>query len=337
MKKSVFAITALLLLLPALIFAGGSKGQSKPKTAADVRIAVVNQDQSNPVFYDLEMGSKDTAKKLGIQLEYMAPESYNLVKEAELFESAANAGFHAIGIVVGDSTLQVPMEQVSKRGILVSAINNTVVNYNGLAFMAGSAHYELGFNTGKLAIKYLTDKNKTYSIAMITGEAGIEAFELRMNGFKDALTQNGVKFNVAAVLPCNDDIPTSRELVETYTRANPNLDAWFFAGGWPYMLEVKTFPELAKWKKASKTHYVFTVDAFPPMQPFFEAGLCEAAVGQDYYRMGELTVNYLYKLVMGETLPKGDKMEGSTPWYSSGSMDVTIDNWKEKFGAMKPW
>jgi ribose transport system substrate-binding protein len=187
------------------------------------------------------------------------------------------------------------------------------------------------------ALKYLTDMDKTYKIAMIQGQPGTEAFTLRMDGFEAYLRDHGVNFEVLAKLPCYDDFNTAGEQVETFTLANPDLDMWFFSGGWPLFLDPQSMPEFKKWHD-KPDHWCITVDAFPPERAWFEAGLCEAAVSQNYYRMGEMTVEYLYKLIKGETLPPPDKViNNTTPWYATGSFPVTPENWREEFAKMRPW
>ena len=52
-----------------------------------VKIGFVNMSSGNPVFYDLEKGAKETAEELGVDLQWVAPETADSVKEAELVES----------------------------------------------------------------------------------------------------------------------------------------------------------------------------------------------------------------------------------------------------------
>ena len=128
------------------------------------------------------------------------------------------------------------------------------------------------------------------------------------------------------------------EQVETFTIAHPDLDMWFFAGGWPLMVEVDSLPEFAKWHEG-EGHYCISFDAFPPMEAFFDAGLCDGCCGQYYYKMGEMTVTYLYNLIKGEALPEPDLElgESKTPWFSTGTLAIRPAEYKEIFGAMTPW
>ena len=143
---------------------------------------------------------------------------------------------------------------------------------------------------------------------------------------------------ILAKLPCDDDFNKAVEQVETFTIAHPDLDMWFFAGGWPLMVEVDSLPEFAKWHEG-EGHYCISFDAFPPMEAFFDAGLCDGCCGQYYYKMGEMTVTYLYNLIKGEALPEPDLElgESKTPWFSTGTLAIRPAEYKEIFGAMTPW
>jgi ribose transport system substrate-binding protein len=326
MKKLLVMLLALVMVLSCTAF------------AEDITIAIVSQNQGNPVFYDLEVGARETAEKLGINFEWYAPETADSIKEAELIEAAANAGAQGIGVVPLDVTLTTTMEMVAKQGVYVSAVNSDTIEFEGMAFANGTPQFAGGYSCGELALEYLTDPEKTYTIAMIEGQAGTEAFTLRMEGFEQCLIDNGIKYEILAKLPCDDDFNKAVEQVETFTIANPDLDMWYFAGGWPLMVEVDSLPEFAKWH-AEDGHYCISFDAFPPMEAFFEAGLCDGCCGQYYYKMGEQTVTYLYNLIKGEELPEPDLElgESKTPWYSTGTLAIKTADYEAVFGEMTPW
>lgn len=307
------------------------------KDVSNITLAVVSTNQGNPVFYDLQRGVEETAKNMGVELMWYAPETADSVKEAELIEQAANAGVDAIGVVPFDQTLTTTMQSVSERGIPVAAINNDTIRYDGLDLSLGTPQYDIGHDVGVIAAGYLTDTSKTYTIAIIECDAGNETFGLRIQGFQDALDEAGVKYEVIGDFPCNDDTAKAVEDVETFTATNPDLDMWFFAGGWPLMVDVASEPNLAAWH-AQEGHYCVSVDAFPPMKAFFDAGLCDGCSGQFYYNMGKMTVEYLVKLVQGESLPEPDStLDGTIPWYSTGTMMITPDTYQAAFADMTPW
>jgi ribose transport system substrate-binding protein len=328
MKKALALALALLFVVSLATYAQKAAA-TQTKEAKDIKIAIVSQNQGNPVFLDLEAGANDKAAELGIQFEWVAPPTADAVAMAEMIETLSNSGTDAIGVVPLNSTLNDPMQKASEKGVFMAAINGIDIFYPGLAFIAGTPQYEGGYECGKLALKYLTDTTKTYRIAMIEGQAGTETFTLRMDGFKACLDENGVKYEVLGPYPCNDDFALSGDLVEQATNDNPDLDMWFF-------LDPAAMPNFAAWENGVD-HVCITFDSFPPMEVYFTQGLCSGAVGQDYYQMGQLTVEYLYKLVRGEALPPPDDDFKGVDWYSTGVEIITPDNYKEVFAKKRPW
>ena len=302
-----------------------------------VKIGFVNMSSGNPVFYDLEKGAKETAEELGVDLQWVAPETADSVKEAELIEQLANSGVQAIAVVPYDDTLLTTMQAVSDKGIYVAEVSGSNITYDGLSFVVGTNQYNVGHDVGLIAAEALTDKEKTYKFAIITDLSSTSAFEDRIKGFTDALDDAGIKYEEIGKISCEDDISKAVEGVETFTSANPDMDMWFFAGGWPLMTDVSALPNLQKWHE-EEGHYCFSVDAFPPMEAFFDEGICDGCSGQFYHAMGEISITFLDKLIKGEELPEPDNLlEHDNPFYSSGSLAITPADYKDVFSTMTPW
>ena len=134
--------------------------------AEDITIAIVSQNQGNPVFFDLEVGARETAEKLGVNFKWYAPETPDSIKEAELIEAAANAGADGIGVVPLDVTLTTTMKAVADRGVKVSVVNSDTIEFEGMAFANGTPQFDGGYSCGELALEFLNDPEKTH-LAMI--------------------------------------------------------------------------------------------------------------------------------------------------------------------------
>ena len=147
MKKLLVLLLALVMILSCAAFA-----------EEDITIAIVSQNQGNPVFYDLEVGARETAEKLGVKFEWYAPETPDSIKEAELIEAAANAGAQGIGVVPLDVTLTTTMQSVAARGVYVSAVNSDTIEFEGMAFANGTPQFKGGYSCGEVALDYLTEE-----------------------------------------------------------------------------------------------------------------------------------------------------------------------------------
>ncbi|GEM_PF-1351122 len=301
-----------------------------------IKIGFVNMSSGNPVFYDLELGVKETAAKMGIDVEWVAPATADAVQQATLVEQISNTGIDALAVVPYTQQLETSMKAASEKGIPVAQVSGSNISYADLAFTVGTDQYGVGNDVGKLAAQKL-DPTHTYKIGVITDLGGGEAFELRIEGFEDALKEAGIPYEIIGTFSCEDDITKAVEAVESFTATSEDLDFWFFAGGWPLMTDTSALPNLKKWHEEDG-HWCFSVDAFPPMEAFFEEGICDGCSGQFYYNMGQLTVEYLAKLINGEALPTPDStLAAGDPFYSSGTLAVPAENYKEVFSQMTPW
>ena len=133
---------------------------------------------------------------------------------------------------------------------------------------------------------------------------------------------------------CNDNVDEAVEGVEAYCNANgDSIEAWFMAGGWPYTVDVTAMPNTNAWKLADPLHKVVTVDIFVETTPaFFEAGVLDVAVGQNFYNMGTHCVETLVKLIKGEAVEAVEDETIGAKFINTGVQIATIDDYKEVMG-----
>ena len=324
---------------PAAEAAAPAAEEAAPaEEAADepIKIGFVNMSSGNPVFYDLELGVKETAEKLGVELQWVAPATADAVQQATLVEQIVNTGVDAIGVVPYTAQLQTCMEAATEKGVKVAQVSGSNISYADLDFTVGTDQYGVGNDVGKLAAAKI-DPSVEYKIATITDLGGGEAYELRKQGFTDALDEAGIKYEIVGEFSCEDDINKAVEAVESGTATIDGLNMWYFCGGWPLMTDVTALPNLKEWHEKDG-NWCFSVDAFPPMEAFFDAGICDGCSGQFYYNMGEICITNLVKLVKGEELPEPDSyLAAGDPFYSSGTLAVSADAYQDVFATMTPW
>jgi len=105
------------------------------------------------------------------------------------------------------------------------------------------------------------------------------------------------------------------------------------AGGWPYTVDVTAMPNTNAWKLADPLHKVVTVDIFVETTPaFFEAGVLDVAVGQNFYNMGYYSVETLVKLIKGEAVDAPFDESLNALFINTGVQIATIEDYKEVLG-----
>ncbi len=319
--KRIGLVLMVLLALSALVAC--ARG---PKKSSEITIAVIPQQLGNPVFLPAQKGMEDAGKELGIKVEWQAP----VRAEAELQNDVVNGLIErkVDGIAISCTTpdaLKDVLARAIKDGIKVSCYDADSPA-SGRAFYAGTENYKAGFTCGEIMVKLFEGNPKTeIKIAQLEGIPGAFDIEARKRGFADAI--KGSRLSVVYSGPCDDDVDKAIEIVEAFTRSNPEIDGWFMSGGWPYIVESGAMPVTNAWKLKSKDHKVVTLDVFPTSYDFFEQGLLDVAVGQNFYQMGYLSVMNLYKLIKGETI-EANEVEGLGKFINTGTQIVTLDNYK---------
>lgn len=311
---------------------GDSDASKAPanKDAKDIVIAVVPQQLGNVVFLPAKEGAEAAGDELGITVEWLAPVKADAALQVEVIEGLIERKVDGIAISCNhpDALKDVLARAVSE-GIIVSTFDADSPDC-GRIFYAGTENYQAGVTCGKKMLEVCEGMDKdVIRVAQLEGIPGAFDIEARKKGFADAIA--GSNIEIAYTGACDDDVDKSVVIVEDYTRANPDIDAWFMAGGWPYIVQPEALPEMKKWRDADpENHKVVTMDVFPSSRPFFDQNLVDVAVGQNFYQMGYLSVTNLYKAVMGETVD-GDEKEGFPGLFiDTGGQIVTPDNYKDE-------
>ncbi|WP_168203451.1 substrate-binding domain-containing protein [Oceanispirochaeta crateris] len=325
MKKQFLFL--LFVCLSTILYAAGSQDTKEKK----VIIAVVPQQLGNVVFLPAKEGAEQAGKDLGITMEWQAPVRAEAQLQAEVIEGliARNVDGIAISCNHPDALKDVLKLAISK-GIIVSTFDADSPE-SGREFYAGTENYQAGVTCGEEMLKLFSGTSNTVKVAILEGIPGAFDIESRKSGFLDTIADSNLE--VVYTGACDDDVDKSVTIVEDYTRANPEIDAWFMAGGWPYIVQPGALPEMTKWKLSDpENHKVVTMDVFPSSKAFFDKDLIDVAVGQDFYSMGYLSVENLHNLITGGSINGGLKKEGFPGLFiDTGGKIVTPDNYKEEF------
>ena len=200
------------------------------------------------------------------------------------------------------------------------------------AFYCGTDNYAIGKLSAEYMMTFLPQGGK---VAILTGVLGAPNLEMRSTGFKETLAAANSPIEVLPVQTGHDDVQKSVEVVNQYTAANPDLAGWFFDGGWPYFADPDALTELAAF--VEKGGKIVSIDTFHPMGQFIPLGMVDVLIGQDYFAMGRIGVETIYKLIKGEEVELGVTNEKVKNYIDTGYEVVTIDNYEEMWANKKPW
>jgi ribose transport system substrate-binding protein len=145
-------------------------------------------------------------------------------------------------------------------------------------------------------------------------------------GFKDGVA--GTNVEIVSIQTCEDDINKAVQVIDDFTNANPNLDGWFFIGGWPFFAPPESLGTLKEF--VDDGNLVVSIDNFWPMLDFLEAEMTQMLVGYSFYDMGYDGLYALKDLIDGKKVPEMIILDSS-------SSVTTLDNLEEIRKTKTPW
>ena len=170
MKK----LTMLCALLGAF-FLGAAQ-------AAEVSIVVVSHGQANDAFWNVvKNGVEQAAKDMDVDVDYRAPETYDMVAMAQLIEAAIAQEPDGLVVSIPDAeALGDAIKRAVAAGIPVVSMNSgsDVAKGLGVLVHVGQEEYAAGLGAGE-RMKALGGRNAI----CINHEVGNVALDLRCEGF----------------------------------------------------------------------------------------------------------------------------------------------------------
>jgi ribose transport system substrate-binding protein len=299
------------------------------------KVVVIGQQLGNVVFLPAEEGAKDAGKELGIDVEWQSPLRAEAELQNEIVLSLIDRGDVngiAISCTTGDA-LKDAIDAAIDSGIQVICYDVDSPN-SKREYFVGTENYKVGYLAGEYMIKLYKDSGlEKVRVAQLEGIPGANDIEARKQGFADAI--KGTNIEVVYSLPCNDNVDEAINGIEYYTAANADkIDAWYMAGGWPYSVDPSAMPETNKWKLADPNRKIVTIDIFAETTPaFFELGVLDVAIGQDFYQMGYQCVQTLHKLINGTAVEAEFNEDIGAKFVPTGGQIATWEDWKQVLGA----
>ena len=297
--------------------------KEQPKAEKKITIAVVPKALDNPVFIGTKDGAEAAGKELGIEVLWMGPTKTDAAEQVQVMEGLIQKKVDAILVsCIDPDALKDVINKATDAGIVVGTFDSDSPDSKRV-FYAGTENYKLGKQCGEVMKKLIEGKGKV-KLAMLTGVLGSYNLEQRIKGFKDGA--QGADIEYLSIQACDDDINKAVTVMEQYTKANPDMGAWFVVGGWPFIAPPESLPVLKEF--TAKGNIVVTVDSFYPMLQFVKQGIVNVEIGQNFAGMGDLGIKTLYKAI------KGEKVE---QFIDTGTVYVDKSNIDEVIKNTKPW
>ena len=174
---------------------GGGDGDDGG-SSRDLRIVVVTHGQASDPFWSVVANGVNQARDdLGIEVEYNAPETFDMVAMSQLIDTAVASEPDGLVVSIPDAdALGASIEAAVAAGIPVVSINSGSDVYRDLGILThvGQTELEAGIGAGeRMAAAGVTNT------ICVNQEVGNVALDLRCQGFAEGL--GGVPSEVVAV------------------------------------------------------------------------------------------------------------------------------------------
>ncbi|HYP74411.1 MAG TPA: substrate-binding domain-containing protein [Polyangiaceae bacterium] len=290
----------------AVLACGASDDQA---STDELKLAFIPKASNNLVFklgYD---GAKFAARSLNhakarqVNVEYLASPTLDRVQEQSMVRQAIAAKKSAILVSCIDESLTEPIDEAVDAGIPVITYDSDCPNSKRLGFYSMDNEDAAGKGADLLAQAMGTGKK---TVAILTGHAGADNLNRRVNGFVNRLAAMHPEITVVATAHCAETAESCGRAVEDELVAeHPDLDGLFVAGLWGLqsactcsdtgMACTCDDEQMPNWKSAARGKLkTVALDSLPFELTLVSQGYVSVLLGQKYFGWGYDTVSLMY-------------------------------------------
>jgi simple sugar transport system substrate-binding protein len=276
---------------------GGGNGDGNGVSQRDFRFVVVTHGQASDPFWSVAAnGVDDAAEDMGVEVEYQAPGTFDMVEMAQLIDAAVASQPDGLVVSLPDADALGPsIEAAVAADIPVITMNSGSDTFADLGVLVHVGQTE--FEAGLIAGERFAEEGVQNPICL-NQEVGNAALDLRCEGFFEGL---GVQGEVIAV--DLDDPTGTTETVAGALQNNPDIDGILTLG------PTGAQPTLAALQEAGTLGEIAfaTFDLSPEVLDAIDAGDMLFAIDQAQYLQGYLPIVFLTKYLETGALPLGSK------------------------------
>jgi len=294
--------------LAVALWSCGGEGSARPAEARAVRIVMVSHGQSSDPFWSVVAnGAGDAARELGVQLEYQAPTSFDMVRMSQLIEAAVASRPSALAISVPDADALGPSVRAAvAAGIPALSFNSGDQAWKRLGLLGhiGQTEYESGLAAGERLAA-----GGAKRVLCVNHEVGNLALDARCRGLGDGLEKTGGAMVVLGVALADPEDATQR--IKGALARDAAVDGLLTlgpSGAGPALTALRESGRLGRIA-------VGTFDLTPEVLAAVRDGQLRFAIDQQPYLQGYLAVVLLTKYLETKAMPGGGEIIRTGPSF----------------------
>jgi simple sugar transport system substrate-binding protein len=207
-------------MFASVSFASQTLGQGS-RDRSDLRFVVVTHGQaSDPYWSVVQNGVNQAAEDMGVQVDYQAPDTFDMVAMAQLIDAAVASQPDGMAISIPDAdALGESIQAGVDAGIPMVSLDSgsDVAAEMGMLTHVGQTEYEAGVGAGQR----MGEAGVTTALC-VNQEVGNVALDDRCRGFTDGLAESGGTVEVVEVDLNNPTEAQAR--IEAALSANAEVD-----------------------------------------------------------------------------------------------------------------
>ncbi|WP_163835408.1 sugar ABC transporter substrate-binding protein [Spartinivicinus ruber] len=268
-------------------------------TADTSRVVVVSHGQPQDPFWSVvKNGVDEAAKEAQVKVEYRAPDTFDMVKMAQIIDAAIATKPNGLVVSIPDKdALSDSIKKAVNNGIPVISMNSGADAYKqlGVKLHVGQSEYLAGKGAGE-RMRQAGVKNGL----CINHEQGNAGLDQRCDGFVEGMKGK------AAILAVSTDPTEIRNALLAYLNKNRNIDGILTLG------PIGADPTIAAIEQAGAAGKVKigSFDLSPAILKAIKKGSMDFAIDQQQYLQGYLPVIFLAQYSKYGVLPNGEVQTG---------------------------
>ena len=201
----------------ASLSATGKSLRQDERVAGDQIVMSTHGQAADPYWNIVRNGAEEAARQVGVKLDYRAPETFDMLRMAELIQSAANQRPDGIIVSIPDANALGPAIQTAVRAdVPVISINSgaDVAQQLGTLIHVGQDEY----TTGKRVGERLRGEGAK-KVVCVNHEVGNTALDARCRGVADGFGSS------VTVVPTSTDFQEAKSKVAAAIAGDDGIDA----------------------------------------------------------------------------------------------------------------
>lgn len=218
LRKLTAVLCALCLTLAGLAGCAGKPSEGGDQKGGDTIIALITMDSIDQHWITLNEGAQKAAKELGVNVQFMSPNTKDDAQQIECVNNAVSAGAKAIIVAIivaanGPDAISSALKEAQSKGVKIVYVDSPA-NVEAEATFS-TDNKAAGKTAGEEMKKALEAKGVTSGkIGIINVNAATDSCVMREEGFRSAFEGSG--FELLETQYGEGDAAKSQSIAENY-------------------------------------------------------------------------------------------------------------------------